>query len=123
MFSTNRDIFESYKFAPCYPTNIDSGKNDQLNESASVTEILTDLPSNEFANESDFQLLTRQPISTQESNQTGCENETMECNPGASHITSPVVSTYISLYAIAPPPKAFTRPRRNPKARRGFATV
>ena len=51
---------------------------------ASVTKILTDLPSNEFADESDSQLLTqmqtsqRQPISTQESNQAGRENKTME---------------------------------------------
>ena len=42
LFPTNRDIFEPHDFAPCQPTNIDSGKNDQLNESASLTEILTD---------------------------------------------------------------------------------
>ena len=64
-----------------------------------------------------------QPISTQESNQAGRENETMECNPNASHAYSPVALTYISPYAIAPPPKACTRPRRKPKTRREFATV
>ena len=91
LFPTNRDIFEPHDFAPCQPTDIDSGKNDQLNESASVTEILTDLPSNKFADKFDFQLLTlmqtpqSQPISTQESNQAGRGNETMECNPNASH--------------------------------------
>ena len=48
---------------------------------------MTDLPSNKFAEKSDSQLLTlmqtpqSQPISTQESNQAGRENETMECNP------------------------------------------
>ena len=129
LFPTNRDIFEPYDFAPCQPTNINSGKNDQLNESAFVTEILTDLPSNKFADKPDSQLLTlmqtpqSQPISTQENNQAGCENETMECNPNASHTHSPVASTYISPYAIAPPPKASTRPRRKPKTRRGFAAV
>ena len=40
LFPTNRDIFEPHDFAPCQPTNIDSGNNDQLNESAFVTEIL-----------------------------------------------------------------------------------
>ena len=121
LFPTNRDIFEPHDFAPCQPTNIDSGKNDQLNESAFVIEVLTDLPSNKFADKSDSQLLTlmqtpqSQPISTQESNQAGRENETMECNPNASHTHSPVASTYISPYAIAPPPKASTRPRRKPK--------
>ena len=70
LFPTNRDIFEPHDFAPCQLTNIDSEKNDQLNESASVTEILTDLPSNKFADKSDSQLLTlmqtpqSQPIST-----------------------------------------------------------
>ena len=58
LFSTNRDIFEPHDFASCQPTNIDSEKNDQLNESASVTEILTDIPSNKFADKSDSQLLT-----------------------------------------------------------------
>ena len=43
LFPTNRDIFEPHDFAPCQPTNIDSGKNDQLNESAFVIEVLTDL--------------------------------------------------------------------------------
>ena len=77
-------------------TNIDSGKNDQLNELASVTEILTDLPSNKFADKSDSQLLSlmqtpqSQPISTKESNQAGRENEAMECNPNASHTHSPI---------------------------------
>ena len=72
LFPTNRDIFEPHDFAPCQPTNIDSGKNDQLNESAFVTEILIDLPSNKFADKSDSQSLTlmqtpqSQPISTQE---------------------------------------------------------
>ena len=46
----------------------------------------------------------------------------MECNPNASHTYSPVASTYISR-AIAPPPKASTRPRRKPKTRRGFAAI
>ena len=32
LFLINRDIFEPHDFAPCQPTNIDSGKNDQLNE-------------------------------------------------------------------------------------------
>ena len=64
-----------------------------------------------------------QPISTQESNQAGRVNETLKCNPGASHINSPVASTYISPYAIAPPPKASTRPCRKPKPRRGFAAI
>ena len=64
-----------------------------------------------------------QPISTQESNQAGRENETMECNPNASHTHSPVASTYISPYAIAPPLKASTKPRRKPKTRRGFDAV
>ena len=129
LFPTNRDIFEPHDFAPCQPTNIDSGKNDQLNESAFVIEVLTDLPSNKLAEKSDSQLLTlmqtpqSQPISTQESNQAVRENETMECNPNASHTHSPVASTYISPYAIAPPPKASTRPRRKPKTRRGFAAV
>ena len=129
LFPTNRDIFEPYDFAPCHPTNIDSGKNDQLNESAFVIEILTELPSNKFAEKSDSQLLTllqtpqSQPISTQESNQAGRENETMECNPNASHTHSPVASTYISPYAIAPSPKPSTRPRGKPKTRRGFAAV
>ena len=129
LFPTNRDIFEPHDFAPCQPTNINSGNNDQLNESAFVTEILIDLPSNKFADKSDYQLLTlmqtpqSQPISTQESNQAGRENETIECNPNASHTHSPVASTHISPYAIAPPPKASTRPRRKPKARRGFAAV
>ena len=129
MFPTNRDIFEPHDFAPCQPTNIDSGKNDQLNESAFVIEVLTDLPSNKFAHKSDSQLLTlmqtpqSQPISTQESNEAGRENETMECNPNASHTHYPVASTYISPYAIASPPKASTRPRRKPKTRRGFAAV
>ena len=58
MGSSNRDIFEPHDFAPSQPTNTDSGKNDQLNESASVTEILTDLPSNKFADKCDSQLLT-----------------------------------------------------------------
>ena len=53
LFLTNRDIFEPHDFAPCQPTNINSGKNDQLNGLASVTEILTDLPSNKFADKSD----------------------------------------------------------------------
>ena len=44
LFPTNRDIFEPHEFAPCQATNIDSGGNEQLNKSASVTEILTDLP-------------------------------------------------------------------------------
>ena len=115
MFPINRDIFEPHDFAPCQPTNINSGKNGQLNESASVTEILTDLPSNKFADKSDSQLLTLMQTSqiqsnfTQESNQAGRENETMECNSNASHTHFPVVSTYISPYAIAPPPKASTR--------------
>ena len=47
----------------------------------------------------------------------------MECNPNASHTHSPVASTYISLYAIAPLAKASTRPRRKPKTRREFAAV
>ena len=47
----------------------------------------------------------------------------MKCNPNASHTRSPVASTYISPYAIAPPPKASTRPRRKPNTRRGFAAV
>ena len=47
----------------------------------------------------------------------------MECNPGASHTNSPVAPTCISPYAIAPPPKASTRPCRKPKVRRGFAAV
>ena len=64
-----------------------------------------------------------QPIFTQESNQAGCENETMEYNPGASHTNSPVTSTYISPYKIAPPPKVSTRPRKKSTARRGFAVV
>ena len=90
---------------------------------------MTDLPSNKFADKSDSQLLTlmqtpqSQPISTQESNHAGRENKTMECNPNASHTQSPVASTYISPYAIAPTPKASTRPRRKPKTRRGFASV
>ena len=102
LFSTNRDIFEPHDFAPCRPTNIDSGKNDQLNESASVAEILIDLSSNKFADKSDSQLLTliqtpqSQPISTQESNQAGRENKTRECNPNASHTHFPGASTYIS---------------------------
>ena len=58
LFPTNRHIFEPHDFAPCQPTNIDSGKNERLNELASVTEILTDLPSNKFADKSDSQLLT-----------------------------------------------------------------
>ena len=121
LFPTNRNIFKPHDFAPCQPTNIDSGKNDQLNESGSVIEILTDLPSNKFADKSVSQLLTlmqtpqSQPISTQESNQAGHENETMECNPNVSHTHSPVAWTDISPYAIAPPPKASTRPRRKPK--------
>ena len=129
LFPTNRDIFESHDFAPYQLTNIDSGKNDQLNESASVTEILTDLSSNKFANKSDSPLLTlmqtpqSQPISTQESNQAGRENKTMEYNSNASHTHSLVASTYISPNAIAPPSKASTRPRRKPKTRRGFAAV
>ena len=104
MFPSNSDIFQPQDFAPCQPTNIDSGKNDQLNESASVSEILTDLPSNKFAGKSDSQLLTlmqtpqSQPISTQESNQAGRENETMECNPNASHIHSPVATTYCTYH-------------------------
>ena len=74
MFPTNRDIFDPHDFAPCQPRNIDSGKNDQLNESAFITGISTDLPSNKFADKSDSQLLTlmqtpqSQPISSQESN-------------------------------------------------------
>ena len=110
-------------------TNIDSGKNDRLNELASVTEILTDLPSNKFADKSDSQLLSlmqtpqSQPISTKESNLAGRENEAMECNPNASHTHSPVASKNISPYAIAPPPKASTRPRRKSKIRRGFAAA
>ena len=129
MFPTNRDIFDPHDFAPCQPTNIDSGKNDQLNESAFVTKILTDLPSNKFADKSDSQLLTlmqtpqSQPISTQQSNQAGRENETMECNPNASHTHSPVASTYVSPYAIESLPKASTRPCKKPKIRRGFAAV
>ena len=47
----------------------------------------------------------------------------MECNPGAIHTNTPVAPTCISPYAIAPPPKASTRPCRKPKARRGFAAV
>ena len=42
LFPTNKDTFKPPDFAPCQPTNIDSGKNDQLNESASITEIMTD---------------------------------------------------------------------------------
>ena len=115
LFPINRDIFEPHDFAPCQPTNINSEKNDQLNESASVTKILTDLPSNKYADKSDSQLLTlmqtpqSQSNSTQESNQAGRENETMECNSNASHTHSSVASTYISPYAIAPLPKASTR--------------
>ena len=36
--------------------------------------------------------------------------------------TLPFASTYISR-AIAPPPKASTKPRKKPKTRRGFAAV
>ena len=115
-----------HDFAPCQPTNIDSGKNDQTKESAFVTKILTDLPSNKFADKCDSQLLTlmqtpqSQPISTQESNLAGRENETMECNPNASHTHA---STYVSPYAIASPPKASTKPRRKPKIQCEFAAV
>ena len=90
---------------------------------------MTELPSNKFADKSDSQLLTliqtppSQPISTQESNQANRENETMECNPNASHIHSPVASTYVSPYAIALPPKASTRTRRKPKIQCEFAAV
>ena len=79
---------------------------------ASVTKISTDLPSNEFADESDSQLITQmqtsqsQPISTQKSNQAGRENKKMECKLGASYTNSPIASTYISPYAIIPPTKA-----------------
>ena len=64
-----------------------------------------------------------QPISTQESNQAGRENETMECNSDTSRTHSPVASTYISPYAIAPPPKGSTRLHRKRKTRCGFAAI
>ena len=125
LFPTNRDIFEPHGFAPCQPTNIDSGKNDQLNESASVTEILIDLPSNKFEDKSDSQLLTlmQTPQSQPNFHTRKQPSWSMECNSNASHTHSPVASTYISSYAIARPTKASTRPRRKPKTRRGFAAV
>ena len=94
--ATAQTAINGFKKTGLFPTILDSEKNDQLNESAFITEILTDLPSNKFSDKSNSQLLTlmqtpqSQPIPTQESNQAGRKKEITECNPNASHIPLPL---------------------------------